>query len=66
MLRRSSKRLALSLPTTTGGRKMAAEADKKNIRDQIRELRVAIDMNPMNDPEGKANIAYLEDALKHI
>ena len=45
---------------------MAAEADKKNIRDQIKELRAAIDMNPMDDPEGEADIAYLEDALKHI
>ena len=23
-------------------------------------------MNPMDDPVGEANIAYLEDALKHI
>ena len=47
-------------------KKMAAEADKKNIRDQIKELRATIDMKPMDDPEGEADIAYLEDALKHI
>ena len=37
-----------------------------NIKDQIKDLRAAIDMNPMDDPEGEANIAYLEDALKYI
>ena len=45
---------------------MAAEADKRKIKDQIRELRATIDLNPMDDPVGETNIAYLEDALKHI
>ena len=47
-------------------KKMAAEADKRKIKEQIQELRAAIDLNPMDDPVGKTNIAYLEDALKHI
>ena len=45
---------------------MATEADKRNIKAQIQELRAAIDMNPLHDSVGETNIAYLEDALKHI
>ena len=47
-------------------KKKAAEAGERKIKDQIRELRAAIDLNPMDDPVGETNIAYLEDALKHI
>ena len=36
-------------------KKMAAEANKRNIKDQIHELRAAIDMNQMDDPVVEAN-----------
>ena len=47
-------------------KKMATEADMRNIKAQIQELRAAIDMNPLHDSVGETNIAYLGDALKHI
>ena len=47
-------------------KKMAAEADKRIIKDQIREQRAAIDMNPMDDPVVEANIAFLEEALMQM
>ena len=47
-------------------KKMAAEADKRNIKDQIKEQRAAIDMNPMDDPVGETNIAFLEEALMQM
>ena len=32
----------------------------------MKTLKAMIDMNPLDDPISEANIAYLEDALKHI
>ena len=47
-------------------KKGAIEADRKNILEEIKTLKQIIDQSPMEDPISEANIAYLEDALKHI
>merc|ERR1711867_306551 len=47
-------------------KKNAVDADKKNILEEIKNLKAWIKMNPVHNPVAEANIAYLEDALDHI